>query len=150
MFVTSVVLVDSLNHWMLVKLLVTIIQMDVMSLRSVVLIIVKPLTVSKPVISTSVCNVHDVSSIRQLVKRFNVTTSVCLMQLILSFVISMISLFLILLVIASQLNLFVNLLLWTGNVLMNDLLIIRTTANMTLQNQLVSWIFWWCPYVFMN
>ena len=150
MFVTSVVLVDSLNHWMLVKLLVTIIQMDVMSLRSVVLIIVKPLTVSKPVISTSVCNVHDVSSIRQLVKRFNVTTSVCLMQLILSFVISMISLFLILLVIASQLNLFVNLLLWTGNVLMNDLLIIRTTANMTLQNQLVSWIFWWCPYIFMN
>ena len=96
---------------MLVKLLVTIIQMDVMSLRSVVVIIVKPLTVSKPVISTSVCNVHDVSSIRQLVKRFNVTTSVCLMQLILSFVISMISLFLILLVIASQLNLFVNLLL---------------------------------------
>ena len=150
MFVTSVVLVDSLNHWMLVKLLVTIIQMDVMSLRSVVLIIVKPLTVSKPAISTSVCNVHDVSSIRQLVKRFNVTTSVCLMQLILSFVISMISLFLILLVIASQLNLFVNLLLWTGNVLMNDLLIIRTTANMTLQNQLVSWIFWWCPYIFMN
>ena len=50
----------------------------------------------------------------------------------------------------SALNLLVNLLIWTGNVLMNELLIIRTVANMVLQNHLVPWIFWWCPYIFMN
>ena len=51
--------------------------MDVMSVRSVVLAIIKPLPVSKPVLSTNVCNVRNVSSICQLIKIINVTKSVC-------------------------------------------------------------------------
>ena len=76
--------------------------------------------------------------------------SVPVMQVILSFVIPLVSLFLILLVIVSQLNLLIKLLMWTRNVLMIDLLIIRTVVNMILQNRLVLWIFLWCPYIFMN
>ena len=66
--------------------------------------------------------------------------SVPVIQVILSFVIPLVSLFLILWVIVSQLNLLVNLLMWTGNVLVNDLVIIRTVTNMILQNHLVLWI----------
>ena len=63
--------------------------------------------------------------------------SVPAMQVILSFVILLVSLFLILLLLVSQLNLLVNLLMSTGNVLMNNLLIIRAVTNMILQNHLV-------------
>ena len=58
-----------------------------------------------------------------------VKLSVPVMQEILSFVILLVSLFLILLVIVSQFNLLVKFLMWTENVLMNDLLITRTIAN---------------------
>ena len=75
--------------------------------------------------------------------------SVPVTQLILSFVIPLESLFLILLVIFSQSNLFINLLMWNENVFMNNLLLIKTNTNMILQNQLVSWIFWLYPYIFM-
>ena len=68
--------------------------------------------------------------------------SVAVMQVTLSFVVPLVSLLLILLVIIA----FVNLFLWTKNILMNDLLIIKTVANMILKNKLVSWIFWWRPY----
>ena len=68
-----------------------------------------------------------------------VNLSVTAMQVIMSFVIPM---FLILLVIVSQLNIFVNLLTGTGNVLVNNLLIRIAVVNMALQNHLVPWIFW--------
>ena len=63
-----------------------------------------------------------------------VNLSVTAMQVIMSFVIPM---FLILLVIVSQLNIFVNLLTGTGNVLVNNLLIRIAVVNMALQNHLV-------------
>ena len=74
--------------------------------------LIKPSTVSKSVLSNNVCSVCNVISISQLVKTINVTKSVFpLMQVILSFVIPLVSLFLILLVIVSQLNLLINLLI---------------------------------------
>ena len=39
--------------------------------------LVKPSTVSKPVLSNNVCNVRNVSCYSQLVKTFHVTKSVC-------------------------------------------------------------------------
>ena len=111
------------NHQLLVNL--SFLIMSVMSLRSTVL--------------------ANLSKHLMLLK-----LSVPVMQVILSFVIPLVSPFLILLVIVSQLNLLVNLLMWTGHVLMNNLLIIRTVANMILKNHLVPWIFWWCPYIFMS
>ena len=63
--------------------------------------------------------------------------SVPVMQVILSFVIPHVSLFLSLLAIVNQINVLVNLFMLTGNVLMDDLLVIRTVANMILQNHLV-------------
>ena len=68
--------------------------------------------------------------------------SVAVMQVTLSFVVPLVSLLLILLVIIA----FVNLFLWTKNILLNDLPIIKTVANMILKNKLVPWIFWWRPY----
>ena len=63
--------------------------------------------------------------------------SVPVMQVILSFVIPHVSLFLSLLAIVNQINVLVTLFMLTGNVLMDDLLVIRTVANMILQNHLV-------------
>ena len=70
--------------------------------------LVKPSTVSKPVLSNNACNVRNVSCYSQLFKML-LNLSVAVMQVILSFVIPLVSLFLILLVIVSQLNLLVNL-----------------------------------------
>ena len=123
MFIRSVVLVNSSNHKMLVNRLFPI--MSVMSLTSIVL----------------------TNSSKHLML-LNLLGPV--MQLILSFAIPLVSLFLILLVIFSQLNLLANLLMRPGNVLMNDLLMIRTVANKIFQNHLVPWIFWWCSYIFLN
>ena len=110
MFIRSVVLVNSSNHKMLVNRLFPI--MSVMSLTSTVL----------------------TNSSKHLML-LNLLGPV--MQLILSFAIPLVSLFLILLVIFSQLNLLANLLMRPGNVLMNDLLMIRTVANKIFQNHLV-------------
>ena len=110
MFIRSVVLVNSSNHKMLVNRLFPI--MSVMSLTSIVL----------------------TNSSKHLML-LNLLGPV--MQLILSFAIPLVSLFLILLVIFSQLNLLANLLMRPGNVLMNDLLMIRTVANKILRNHLV-------------
>ena len=110
MFIRSVVLVNSSNHKMLVNRLFPI--MSVMSLTSIVL----------------------TNSSKHLML-LNLLGPV--MQLILSFAIPLVSLFLILLVIFSQLNLLANLLMRPGNVLMNDLLMIRTVANKIFQNHLV-------------
>ena len=110
MFLRSVVLVNSSNHKMLVNRLFPI--MSVMSLTSIVL----------------------TNSSKHLML-LNLLGPV--MQLILSFAIPLVSLFLILLVIFSQLNLLANLLMRPGNVLMNDLLMIRTVANKILRNHLV-------------
>ena len=97
------------NHQLLVNL--SFLIMSVMSLRSTVL--------------------ANLSKHLMLLK-----LSVPVMQVILSFVIPLVSLFLILLVIVSQLNLLINLLMCTGIVLMYNLLIVRTVANMILQNHL--------------
>ena len=110
MFIRSVVLVNSSNHKMLVNRLFPI--MSVMSLTSIVL----------------------TNSSKHLML-LNLLGPV--MQLILSFAIPLVSLFLILLVIFSQLNLLANLLMRPGNVLTNDLLMIRTVANKIFQNHLV-------------
>ena len=110
MFIRSVVLVNSSNHKMLVNRLFPI--MSVMSLTSIVL----------------------TNSSKHLML-LNLLGPV--MQLILSFAIPLVSLFLTLLVIFSQLNLLANLLMRPGNVLMNDLLMIRTVANKIFQNHLV-------------
>ena len=75
--------------------------------------------------------------------------SVPVMQVILPFVIPLVSLFLILLVIVSQLSLLINLLMWTRNISMNDLLIIRAVANMILQSHLVPWMFWYVHIFFI-
>ena len=90
--------------------------------------LVKSSTVSKFILSN---NARNVNSINQLVKTFNVTNPVS----------NFVTLFLILLVIVSQLKLLVNLLMRIENVLMIDLLIIRTVANMISQNHLVPRIF---------
>ena len=137
---------------MLVKLFVPV-QLDVMSVKSVVLANSSKhellVTLSFPIMSvmsvTSTVLTNLLSKHLMLLK-----LSVPVMQAIRSFVIPLVSLFLILLVIVSQLNLLINLLMWTRNVLIIDLLIIRTVANMILQNHLVLWIFLWCPYIFMN
>ena len=72
--------------------------------------LVKPSTVSKPALSNNVCNVRNVSCYSQLVKHLMLLNrSARVMQVILSFLIPFVSLFLILLVIVSQLNLLVNL-----------------------------------------
>ena len=105
-----------------IKLLVPV-QLDVMSVRSVVL-----------------ANLTKHLVLLHL--------SVPVMQVILSFVIPPVSPFLILLLIVSQINVLVNSLMWTGNVLTIDLLVIRTVTSMILQNHLVLWIWW--PYIFMN
>ena len=123
MSVRSLVLANSLNHQLLVNL-----SFPIMSVMSVT--------------STALANLPKHLMLLKL--------SVPVIQVILSFVIPCVSLFLILLVIVSQSNLLVNLLMWTGNVLMNDLVIIRTVTNIILENHLVLWISWWCPYIFMN
>ena len=113
--------------------------------------LVKPSTVSKPVPYTNVHNVRNISSISQLVKILMLLNlSLPVTQLILSFVIPLVTLFLILLVVFSQRNLFINLLMRNENVFMNNLLLIKTNTNMIWQNQLVSWIFWLYPYIFMS
>ena len=109
------------NHQLLVNL--SFLIMSVMSLRSTVL--------------------ANLSKHLMLLK-----LSVPVMQIILPFLVPLVSLFLILLVIVSQLSLLMNLLMWTKNVLVNNLLIIRTVANMILH--LVPWIFCWCSYIFMS
>ena len=109
MSVKSLVLANSLNHQLLVNL-----SFPIMSVMSVT--------------STALANF---SKHLMLIK-----LSVQVIQVILSFVIPLVSLFLILLVIVSQLELLVNL-MKTGNVLMNDLVIIRTVTNIILQNHLV-------------
>ena len=76
--------------------------------------LVKPSTVSKPARSSNVTqrNVRKVSSISQLAETFDVTNlSVSVMQVIWSFVIPLVNLFIILLVIVSQPNLFVKLMM---------------------------------------
>ena len=115
MSVGSVVLVNSSNHQLLVNLSSPI--MSVMLITSAVL----------------------ANSSKHLML---LNLSVAVMQVTLSFVIPLVSLFLILLVIIG----FVNLFLWTKIVLMNDLSIIRTVANMILKNKLVPGIFWWRSY----
>ena len=125
---------------MLLKLFVPIIQLDVISLRSVVLISSSNhqllVNLSFPIMSVmSVTSVVLANSSKHLML---LNLSVPVMQVKLPFVIPLVSLFLILCMILSQLNLFVNLLMRTGNVHMNDLLIIRTVANTILKNHLVT------------
>ena len=124
---------------MFVKLFVPIIQMDVMSVRSVVLVNLSndQLLINMSFPPMSVMSVTSAVLANSLKHLMLLNLSVPVMQLILSFVLPLVSLFLLLLVIVSQLNLCVNLLMLSGNVLMNDLLIIRATTNMILQNQLV-------------
>ena len=124
---------------MFVKLFVPIIQMDVMSVRSVVLVNLSndQLLINMSFPPMSVMSVTSAVLANSLKHLMLLNLSVPVMQLILSFVLPLVILFLLLLVIVSQLNLCVNLLMLSGNVLMNDLLIIRTTTNMILQNQLV-------------
>ena len=128
---------------MFVKLFVPIIQMDVMSVRSVVLVNLSndQLLINMSFPPMSVMSVTSAVLANSLKHLMLLNLSVPVMQLILSFVLPLVILFLLLLVIVSQLNLCVNLLMLSGNVLMNDLLIIRTTTNMILQNQLVPRIF---------
>ena len=76
--------------------------------------LVKPSTVSKPARYNNVTqrNVRKVSSISQLAETFDITNlSVSVMQVISSFVIPLVNLFIILLVIISQPNLFVKLMM---------------------------------------
>ena len=129
-----------------IKLLVSI-QLDVMSVRSVVLANSSnhQLLVSLPFAVMSVMSIVLANLTKHLVL---LHLSVPVMQVILSFVIPPVSPFLILLLIVSQINVLVNSLMWTGNVLTNDLLVIRTVTSMILQNHLVLWIWW--PYIFMN
>ena len=124
---------------MFVKLFVPIIQMDVMSVRSVVLVNLSndQLLINMSFPPMSVMSVTSAVLANSLKHLMLLNLSGPVMQLILSFVLPLVILFLLLLVIVSQLNLCVNLLMLSGNVLMNDLLIIRTTTNMILQNQLV-------------
>ena len=124
---------------MFVKLFVPIIQMDVMFVRSVVLVNLSndQLLINMSFPPMSVMSVTSAVLANSLKHLMLLNLSVPVMQLILSFVLPLVSLFLLLLVIVSQLNLCVNLLMLSGNVLMNDLLIIRATTNMILQNQLV-------------
>ena len=124
---------------MFVKLFVPIIQMDVMSVRSVVLVNLSndQLLINMSFPPMSVMSVTSAVLANSLKHLMLLNLSVPVMQLILSFVLPLVILFLLLLVIVSQLNLCVNLLMLSGNVLMNDLLIIRATTNMILQNQLV-------------
>ena len=134
-----------------IKLLVPI-QLDVMFVRSVVLANSSNhrlfVNLSFPIMSVMFVTSIVLANLSKHLMLLNL--SVPVMQLILSFVIPLVSLFPILLVIVSQINLLVNSLMWTGNVLINDLLIIKTVVNMIFQNHLVPWTFWWCPYIFMN
>ena len=99
--------------------------------------LVKP-TISKPVLSNNVCNVHNVNSISELVKTFNVTETACSSNA----VNSVICIF----TCKSVSNFFSDcqsvkppckLIDLNWNVLMIDLLIIRKVTNMILQNHLV-------------
>ena len=116
-------------------------QLNVMSVRSVVL--VKSSTVGRPSVPMIKLNIMSVT-LAELANSSKhlmlLSLSVPVMQVILSFVIPLVILFLILLVIVSHLNLFVNFLMRAESVIMNDLLIIRAVANMILQNHLVAWI----------
>ena len=124
---------------MLLKLFVPIMQLDSMSVRSVVLINSSNhqllVNLFFPIMSVMFVASAVIANSSKHLMLLNL--SVPVMQVILSFVIPLASLFLILLVIVSQLNLLVNLKVRNGNVLMNDLLIVRTVANMVLQNHLV-------------
>ena len=116
-------------------------QLNVMSVRSVAL--VKSSTVGRPSVPMIKLNIMSVT-LAELANSSKhlmlLSLSVPVMQVILSFVIPLVNLFLILLVIFSHLNLFVNFLMRAKSVIMNDLLVIRVVANMILQNHLVAWI----------
>ena len=133
---------------MLVKLFVPI-QLDVISVRSVVLANSSnhQLLVSLSFAIMSIMSIVFTNLSKHLTKQLP-NLSVPAMQVIPSFIIPLVSPFLILLVNASQITMLVNSLMW--NILMNDLSVIRTIASMVLQNHLVPWIFWCCPYIFMN
>ena len=101
------------------------IQMEVISVRSIVLVNLSNhqllVNLSFPLMSVvSVKSAVLANSIKHFMLR---NLSVPVMQLILSFAIPLVCLFLILLVIVSHLNLFVNLLMWYRKILMNNLFI---------------------------
>ena len=118
---------------MFVKLFIPTMQPDIMFIRSVVF--VNSSNLPFPIMSIMSLTSTVLTNSPKHLMLLNLSGPV--MQLILSFAIPIVSLFLILLVIFSQLNLLANLLMPTGNVLMNDLLMIRTVANKILQNHLV-------------
>ena len=110
---------------MLVKLFVSIMQLDSMSVRSVELInsLNDQLLVNLPFPIMSVMSVTSAVIANSSKHLMLLNLSVLVMQVILSFVIPLVSLFLILLVIVSKLNLLVKLKVWNGNGLTNDLLV---------------------------
>ena len=140
MSVTPVVWVNSLNHYMFVNLSAPVMQQNILSVRSVVLVNLSKhqlLVNLSVIIWQNVMNVAAAVSASSSKHLMLVNLSVPVMRVILSCVIPLVSLFLILLVIASQLYLFINLLMWTRDDLVNDLLTRRAVLNIVLQNHLV-------------